>query len=273
MSGPDVDLIELVDRYFDAWNRQDVSDLLELMHPGAAFYDAFWMETCVGRGLDRYFRDSMDEEPYWYVLVGDAIPTDSGVVCRYSAHHRSGSGPGELLHHGAEVLNVRDGRILTITDFYCSSKKADLEEVADLAARRHGVPSHTTAGLSALKTTRLKARLTAQIDEKRVYLDPDITLSRLAEELGCTFLELCIVVNRGFGTSFEELVDTHRIEHAKELLEAAPSDPDILKQIAAQAGFKSMREFDTKFKKALGITPADFRAHRESDDGPANNMH
>ncbi len=268
-----MDLNRLVKKYFDAWNRQDVAGVLELMHPGAAYYDAFWMETCVGHHLTQYFQDAMDEEPFWYEQVGDVIPTPSGCVFRYSAHHRSGSKPGALICHGAEVLNIRAGQILTVTDLYCSPNRADLEEVAELATRRHGVPSHTTAGLGALKTTRLKAELSAQIDKDKVYLDPDITLSQLADDIGCTFLQLCIVVNKEFGSSFEELVDARRIAYAKDLLEKAPGKPDMVAQVAAQAGFKSLQEFDLKFKKALGVTPTDFCAHPDNENGSAENLH
>ena len=59
-----MDIDELVEKYINAWNRSDVSGLLDLMHPGAAYHDAFWAETCVGRDLALYFRDAMEEEPF-----------------------------------------------------------------------------------------------------------------------------------------------------------------------------------------------------------------
>jgi hypothetical protein len=62
-------LEELAKKYVDARNRQDVG-VLELMHPGAAYYDAFWVKSCVGRDLAQWLQDSMDEKPKAHPSIG-----------------------------------------------------------------------------------------------------------------------------------------------------------------------------------------------------------
>ena len=47
-----MELKELVEDYMDRWNRRDTAGLLSFMHKGAAYYDAFWRETCVGSDLE-----------------------------------------------------------------------------------------------------------------------------------------------------------------------------------------------------------------------------
>ena len=264
---------ELVQRYIDAWNRQDAAGLLELMHSGAAYYDAFWTETCVGRDLEQYFQDAMDEEPYWYQQVGDLIRTDRGVVFRYSAHNRLGGEIGEALLYGADVLIIQDNKILTVTDFYCDPDRDALEAVAELAGQRHSVPSHATAGLGELKTTRVKSALATRIEEDKIYLDPDITISKLADHVGCSIEQLTIVLNKHFGSNFEDIVNAHRIEYARELLSESPDDPDIVKQVATLAGFQSLQEFDEKFKATFGVTARDYCRFQGQADELAGHVH
>lgn len=264
---------KLVKQYIDAWNRQDVDGLLNLMHPGAAYYDSFWMETCVGRDLVQYFQDAFDEEPYWYEQIGEATTTEKGVVFRYSAHESSGSRTVEPLHYGAEILHILDDKILTVTDFYCSSAHGDLEEVADLAVRRHGVSTHATSGLGALKTMRIRAELVTEFEEYEVYLDPNITMSQLAERIGCSIDQMSIVINREFGANFESVINARRVEYAKELLRNDPDDLSIIKRASIQVGFKSYKEFRDKFTDILGVTPKDYCRQQGQKDDSDNNSY
>ena len=133
---------ELVKRYLDAWNDQDLDGLFELMHSGVAYYDAFWTETHVGRGIREAFLDAFDEEPFRYELLGEVVPFDGGIVFRFSARHRL-ERDGEVLFDGAEVLGIRDEKIVTITTHWVSPFRVDLKEVGEIACLRHGVPIHT----------------------------------------------------------------------------------------------------------------------------------
>lgn len=257
-----MDMDGLVQKYIDAWNRFDVPGLLDLMHPGAAYYDAFWAETCIGRDLALYFRDAMKEEPFWYERVGDTIPTENGVTFRYSAHLLSGSTVGAPVHVGAEILNVRNGKILTVTDIYCSSEESQLKEVAELATRRHGLPRHVNSGLGALKKARIKASLSVSLEEYKDYLDPNITMSQLAEKIGCKLDQLTVVIEKEYGTSAEEFLDTQRIKYSRALLEVTPDDSDALERVAMSSGFQSVTQFSKKFAEIVGVTPKDY-CHRQ----------
>lgn len=249
---------EIVKKYIDAWNQQDVPGLLELMHPGAAYYDAFWAETCVGCDLAQYFQDAMHEEPYWYEQIGDTISTERGVAFRYCAHQGSGLRKGEPEHYGAEILVLQDGKILTVTDIYCSANSACLKEVAQLAERRHGLPSHTKNGLGALKKAQIKDGLSSSIEEDKVHLNPNITMSELAEKIGCTLDQLSIVIESQFQSDFGKFLDIQRIEYAKALLERDPDCWRVRDRASSFAGFTSAKKFSKRFVDIVGVTPEDF---------------
>lgn len=264
---------ELVKRYFDAWNRQEVAGLLELMHPGAAYYDAFWTETCVGRDLGQYLQDAMDAEPFWYEQIGELIKIESGVVFRYSAHHRIDAKISEPVLFGAEVLILRNKKILTVSDFYCDPQRVSLEEVAEIARSRHGVPTYAVSGMSAVKASQVAAGLSAKLEEDRIYLDPDISLSQLAESIGCSLDQLSVVIRRQFETNFEDVLDSHRIEYARRLLTDQPHEPGIETRAAAQSGFKSYKRFSDKFAELVGLTPTEYCRRQQQQDSADNKSH
>lgn len=254
---------EIVAKYINAWNRKDVAGLLDLMHPGAAYYDAFWMEACVGRDLARYLQDSMTDEPYWYEQIEDTIRTEHGIAYRYSAHDCAAPPGAAPIYCGAEILSIRDGKILTVTDTYCSPERSSLIQLSDIVARRHGLTSHVNAGLGALKTARIKASLCDSIEKEKVYLDPDLTMSRLAEIVGCTPDQLYAVIENHFEGRQGDFVDIQRVEYAKELLAVDPDDPEIVYKVATSAGFRSISEFRKKFAEIVGVTPTVFRIQQK----------
>ena len=259
---------QLVEKYIDAWNDRDLEGLLELMHRGAAYYDAFWMESCVGSDLPRYLEDSMREEPYRYERIGDVITTPTGCVFRYRALSRFASDASESVFQGAEVLTLHDGRIVTVSDFYCIPHEAELREIAGLAANRHGIPKHTESGLSALKVLRVKSRLSDGLEKDRMYLDPEITAAQLAEVLDCTLEQLSAVISREFGTDVDELLDARRVMCAKRQLQISGNDEAAIRQVARHCGFRSYRAFVDKFTDHVGVSPTDYRPRRPDRDAP-----
>ena len=257
----------LVKDYIAAWNRLDAASVAELMHDGAAYYDAFWMETCVGKHLPRYIQDSMDEESLWYEQVGKVILVENGVTYRYSAHERTDSTIGPPLYFGAAVLLLRDNKILTVSDYYCNPDPAALEEIAVLATRRHGVPSHTNAGLSALKTLHVRSRLVATVAEAESHLDPTITISKFAENIGCSVDHLSQILDREFGSDFDAFMCSHRVEYARSVLDDGTDDPGFVMRVAAEAGFRSAKELSEAFSETFGTTLAEFLKSKKTAKG------
>ncbi len=254
-----MDLDKLAEAYFSAWNRQDLEGLLALLHKDASFYDAFWMETCVGQDLAQYFSDSFEEEDCRYEQIGGAIRIENGFAIRYLAFERDRFRTGRALYNGAEVLILQGDKIVTISDFYCNPHESSLEEVARLAAIRHGQSNYAQSGLSARKRSIFRDRLSAIMDEEHAYLDSKLTLTELARRIGCPTKLLSLVLSNEFGTDFHHFVDERRVRFARKLLSEQSDDPKYMLRIANKAGFRSLENFDSAFRKAFGVTPAEFR--------------
>lgn len=251
----------LIDAYFSAWNLRDTDALLALMHSGATIYDAFWRETCVGRDLRQYLQNSFDEDIYWYRQDGDAIETESGVVYRYHAYERADFDGRKVILNGAEVLTLRDGKIITISDIYCDPSPAALIEIARLAAKRHGESRYANAGLGALKSMRFRNRLAVAMNLDQVYLDPALTVQRLADRIGCSVLHLEDVINAMSGMGFSGFVNECRAKYARQLLAGNEGKYDWFDRIAEQSGFPSKHAFSEAFREVYGETPEEFVRH------------
>lgn len=109
----------------------------------------------------------------------------------------------------------------------------------------------------------LNPELAREIDEAmrgtKSYMEPDITLEHLAEELSVTPRDLSMIINRHFGVNFYEFVNRYRIEEAKSMLSSSEHAETTITDIYLAVGFNSKSVFNTFFKKLVGTTPSQFR--------------
>lgn len=249
----------LAEHYLDAWNRQDVDGVLALMYEGAAYYDAFWRESCVGRDLVNYVRESFEDYTYLYRQAGDLIVTDSGVAFLYNAYEPGDSKYDKVIFNGVEVLTVRDGKILTVSNHYCDPRQESIMELAELDAARHGESRYAKSGLASKKFVQIKHRLSALMDGDKLYLNPALTPSQLADQIGCSVDQLFQVMNVERREDFHGYLNQHRARYAKNLLPKESDDRNDLSHTATEAGFSSIDALNEAFEKTFGVTPEEFR--------------
>lgn len=91
-----------------------------------------------------------------------------------------------------------------------------------------------------------------QLEIRKVFLDSKLSLKKLSSMIETNQSYLSNVVNRYFGCNLNKLVNTYRIEYAKELLRAESCS---LEEIPAQCGFASKSPFYVSFRKIVGMTP------------------
>ena len=89
------------------------------------------------------------------------------------------------------------------------------------------------------------------------HLAEKITLATAARALCCSVSTLTHFLREKGGCCFSNLVASKRIERAKILLKEHPEWK--LDAVAGKSGFGSSFYFSRMFKKAVGITPKDFR--------------
>jgi AraC-like DNA-binding protein len=104
---------------------------------------------------------------------------------------------------------------------------------------------------------RIRRKLEAALTEQGVYKKSDLSLGTLAELLHERPHYVSQVISQEFSSSFYDLVNRHRIEHAKRLLRESP-DCNVL-SVALDSGFNSKSAFHVAFRRSTGTTPSNFR--------------
>ena len=94
--------------------------------------------------------------------------------------------------------------------------------------------------------------------ECKPYLDGDLTLTSLAEQLEINPNQLSQILNEGLGENFYRFVNRYRVEESKQLL----IDPTFahynILGIAYQAGFSTKSTFNKTFKDHTGFSPSQY---------------
>lgn len=98
--------------------------------------------------------------------------------------------------------------------------------------------------------------LKAAIEAGNWYLSPVLSLRDLARRMRSNETYMSRTINLGLDTNFNRLINTMRVEHAKNLLKE--TDSNIL-EIALDSGFNSKPTFNRVFRDLSGQTPTQYR--------------
>lgn len=91
------------------------------------------------------------------------------------------------------------------------------------------------------------------------YLDPDLSLSSLAEKLGLTTHELSRIINQGLRKSFNDFINEYRVAEVKRKMQDPAYNHMNLMGIAYESGFNSKTTFNRAFKQATSKNPVDYK--------------
>lgn len=96
------------------------------------------------------------------------------------------------------------------------------------------------------------------IETEKVYLNSNLHIEEFAAMLSSNRTYITRVCKSKFNMTFTELMNHHRVEHAKTLLLA--EERKRMEDIAAESGFSSSSFFARVFKQYTGATPSVWRS-------------
>lgn len=112
------------------------------------------------------------------------------------------------------------------------------------------IPNETKQQIEALEDFMVK---------NEPYLDPSLTVQKLARQSGLAAKGLSVLINQHLGQHFFDFVNGYRIEKAKQILSDASKKELTVLEILYEVGFNSKSSFNTAFKNHTGTTPTTFR--------------
>ncbi|MCF6131209.1 helix-turn-helix domain-containing protein [Flavobacterium wongokense] len=94
---------------------------------------------------------------------------------------------------------------------------------------------------------------------KKYFLDPELTLDKIADELNLSKSHLSRLINTELKTSFPDYINQLRIKEAQYYLKHPDFSNYTLVAIGLEAGFASKTTFNNTFKKVTGMTPSEYK--------------
>lgn len=102
----------------------------------------------------------------------------------------------------------------------------------------------------------LYACLETLMTENQLYLDPDLTLGRMARKLRVPEKQLSATINRATGANVSRYINGYRIEHACRLL----ADGSNVTSAMYASGFNTKSNFNREFLRVKGCPPSQWPA-------------
>ncbi len=120
-------------------------------------------------------------------------------------------------------------------------------------------PKYERSGLKEKDAKEYMDQLLKHMQEKKPYLDVDLTINEISSELNIPRHYLTQVINGLLGKNFYTFINEYRIEEVKKLLVDDDFAKYTLTSIAFEAGFNSKSSFNSVFKSSTGMTPTQFK--------------
>ncbi|MEP1097405.1 MAG: helix-turn-helix transcriptional regulator [Cyclobacteriaceae bacterium] len=115
------------------------------------------------------------------------------------------------------------------------------------------------------KVRELKQQIIYLLENKRIYVDADVSIGDLSQALSINTKYLSQLINKEFNCSLTSLINSYRIEDSKEMIISRDYDHLNFLGIATKVGFNTKNTFTRAFKRHTGMTPSQFKVQIEQE--------
>ena len=144
--------------------------------------------------------------------------------------------------------------LLLFTGFVGLTQNTYTREVVEETVEE---PEQDIIPLTPEKEHIMAAEIRKLMDEKRLFLQPNLKINDLAKMLNTNRNYIYNAINQGIGLSFAEYINKKRIEYAVQLID---QDREILlTDVAHKSGFSSPSAFYRNFKLYMDCSPSDYQ--------------
>jgi AraC-like DNA-binding protein len=101
--------------------------------------------------------------------------------------------------------------------------------------------------------------LNKYMKKEKPYLDSELTIKQLAQQLSISYLHLSQIINERLNKNFYNFINQYRVEEAKKkLLELKDNPHKTILDVAFDSGFNSKSSFNLVFKQSVKLTPSQY---------------
>jgi AraC-like DNA-binding protein len=175
-----------------------------------------------------------------------------------------------VIHHVFHLFSMAfctDGLFLSLSVFviligYFGLKQKIIygnEVITVTIAPDHKQNRYAGSRIDNSEEEKLADQLKEHFDTAKPYLDPDLTLAQLADQIGISSHLLSQVINKRFNLNFFDFVNQYRVEEFKRRIVNPAYENFSLLGIAFDCGFNSKSAFNRIFKKVTNLTPSQYK--------------
>ena len=118
---------------------------------------------------------------------------------------------------------------------------------------------YSNSTLSFKKVNAYLQQLHKLIEKERLYLDPELTLSKLAKIMGVSSKLLSQIINQTENSNYSQFIAKYRVIEVKKRLRNPVYNNYKIAAIAYESGFNSTSSFNASFKKITNTTAVKYR--------------
>lgn len=118
---------------------------------------------------------------------------------------------------------------------------------------------YKNSSLSLKDSEAIKSKLLILMEEDKIYIDSKLSIQKIAEILHVPRQYISEVLNNHMHTTFQDFINSYRIEAFINALHEEKYNHFSLLGIAKNVGFNSKTSFNTSFKKLKKITPSEYK--------------
>lgn len=247
-----VDATSFVTSYLEAWNDRDAGSITEHLCPNGHYIDEVFQQQISREALFEELVDYFQSDHFFYKVIGDILTNGKTIAFQYCAKPMAPDSQ-TTVWHGAEFITLRGTSALEIRDYYQARVNLPRSYRGDDAAR------YVKSGLREDAMAKLLEALECLMVERQLYLDPELSLPKLAHYLDTTVNHVSQTINAGLQTTFFDYINQKRVEAAIKLMQSDTRSREAILDIALEVGFNSTSTFYNAFRKVTGETPGSYR--------------
>lgn len=118
--------------------------------------------------------------------------------------------------------------------------------------------------VSSIDIQKQLAPIIKIVESEALYLDSNLTLTKLARKANIPSSQLSMIINKGKSQNFNEFINEYRVTSIKEKLMSIEFDHLSILALAFDSGFNSKATFNRVFKKMDGNSPSFYRKRSQS---------